>query len=404
MSRLEARATGRLAIENGRIVTPDAVVEGGIVIEEGRIQVVEESRVGRRDEDRRGRQGRHARHRRLTRRRRREPPVPALRCANADADRGDVGRPLERGRGDHDEVPRAVVPGEPDKDRSPELAAELIDAIETTETVLGDHRIHARCEISDETAVEAVAEVIDRGVPDLVSVMTHSGKGQFREIENYLSYHKGRGEDAYERAKRRVEEAGEIDHEYLRDNIDRIVDRAQNAGIPVASHDDESAAEVERIADRGVGISEFPITMGAAKRADELDVTTVMGAPNLVRGESQWGNLGSRAAIDEGLVDVLVADYHPPSMLAAAFVDTGEPLYEQGRPPHRHTRGRRRSRGPRPDRNRAREPTCSSSTPTRPRSSSGRSSTGRRCTEPEATDESRRRDGHPVRLDVRSLL
>ncbi|TYT62705.1 alpha-D-ribose 1-methylphosphonate 5-triphosphate diphosphatase [Natrialba swarupiae] len=331
MSRLEARATGRLAIENGRIVTPDAVVEGGIVIEEGRIQVVEEG-LESAAETRIDAAGRVV--------------MPGIVDLHGD----DVENHLFPRSGARMRMPIAVTSVDrsnvaagittkfhalsfrenPDKDRSPELAAELIDAIETTETVLGDHRIHARCEISDETAVEAVAEVIDRGVPDLVSVMTHiPGKGQFREIENYLSYHKGRGEDAYERAKRRVEEAGEIDHEYLRDNIDRIVDRAQNAGIPVASHDDESAAEVERIADRGVGISEFPITMGAAKRADELDVTTVMGAPNLVRGESQWGNLGSRAAIDEGLVDVLVADYHPPSMLAAAFVDTGEPLYER---------------------------------------------------------------------------
>jgi alpha-D-ribose 1-methylphosphonate 5-triphosphate diphosphatase len=54
-----------------------------------------------------------------------------------------------------------------------------------------------------------------------------------------------------------------------------------------------------------------------------------MGAPNLVRGESQWGNLSTADAIDAGVVDVLVADYHPPSLLAAAFVDTGEPL------PHR---------------------------------------------------------------------
>jgi alpha-D-ribose 1-methylphosphonate 5-triphosphate diphosphatase len=51
-----------------------------------------------------------------------------------------------------------------------------------------------------------------------------------------------------------------------------------------------------------------------------------MGAPNLVRGESQWGNLSTADAIDAGVVDALVADYHPPSLLAGAFVDTGEPL------------------------------------------------------------------------------
>ncbi|MDR9381498.1 MAG: amidohydrolase family protein, partial [Natronomonas sp.] len=31
-------------------------------------------------------------------------------------------------------------------------------------------------------------------------------------------------------------------------------------------------------------------------------------------------------AIEAGVVDALCVDYHPPSLLAAAFVDTGEPL------------------------------------------------------------------------------
>ncbi len=54
-----------------------------------------------------------------------------------------------------------------------------------------------------------------------------------------------------------------------------------------------------------------------------------MGAPNLVRGESQWGNLRTADAIEAGVVDALVADYHPPSLLAAVFIDTGEPLPER---------------------------------------------------------------------------
>jgi alpha-D-ribose 1-methylphosphonate 5-triphosphate diphosphatase len=54
-----------------------------------------------------------------------------------------------------------------------------------------------------------------------------------------------------------------------------------------------------------------------------------MGAPNLVRGESQWGNLTSMATIEAGVLDVLCVDYHPMSLLAAPFVETGEPLPER---------------------------------------------------------------------------
>ena len=112
----------------------------------------------------------------------------------------------------------------------------------------------------------------------------------------------------------------------IRDRVDRVVERANDAGVVTASHDDEDPQEVERLSERGVDIAEYPITLETAKRANELGMTTVMGAPNLVRGESQWGNLTSMATIDADVLDVLCVDYHPPSLLAAPFVETGEPL------------------------------------------------------------------------------
>jgi alpha-D-ribose 1-methylphosphonate 5-triphosphate diphosphatase len=54
-----------------------------------------------------------------------------------------------------------------------------------------------------------------------------------------------------------------------------------------------------------------------------------MGAPNLVRGGSQSGNVATADAIAADAVDALLVDYHPPSLLNAVFVDTGEPLPER---------------------------------------------------------------------------
>jgi alpha-D-ribose 1-methylphosphonate 5-triphosphate diphosphatase len=39
-----------------------------------------------------------------------------------------------------------------------------------------------------------------------------------------------------------------------------VVETAHDHGIPTASHDDEEVAEVERLAEVGVDISEYPIT------------------------------------------------------------------------------------------------------------------------------------------------
>jgi alpha-D-ribose 1-methylphosphonate 5-triphosphate diphosphatase len=214
--------------------------------------------------------------------------------------------------------------------RSPELAATLTAAITAADDLLVDHRLHARCEVTQRRCVDAVLEVVENGDADLVSVMSHiPGKGQFRDVEAFKQYYENASEHSAEEAEEMIEERTSISMATLRERVDEIVEAAHEAGAVTASHDDENPAEVERLADAGVDITEYPITLETAERAAQLGMTTAMGAPNLVRGESQWGNLSTAEAIEAGVVDTLVADYHPPSLLAGAFVDTGEPLPER---------------------------------------------------------------------------
>jgi alpha-D-ribose 1-methylphosphonate 5-triphosphate diphosphatase len=49
----------------------------------------------------------------------------------------------------------------------------------------------------------------------------------------------------------------------------------------------------------------------------------------MTRGRSLYGNLSAKRAARADVLDVLCADYHPPSLLSAAFVDTGESLSER---------------------------------------------------------------------------
>ena len=44
-----------------------------------------------------------------------------------------------------------------------------------------------------------------------------------------------------------------------------------------------------------------------------------MGAPNLILGRSQSGNISCKDAVDEELVDILCSDYHFPAMLSSAI-------------------------------------------------------------------------------------
>jgi alpha-D-ribose 1-methylphosphonate 5-triphosphate diphosphatase len=103
--------------------------------------------------------------------------------------------------------------------------------------------------------------------------------------------------------------------------------RTENAKKPliIATHDDDSPTKVNLGWDLGARVAEFPVTVEAGQRQRELGMPIMVGAPNIVRGGSQSGNLDARDLIKLGLADIICADYHVPSLLPAAFrlVDEG---------------------------------------------------------------------------------
>ncbi len=330
MSHQRAAGEATTVLENARIVTPEAVVEGALRIEGDRIVGVGD--VGRSADETVDARGRlvcpglidlhgddiesHLHPRSGAR--------VDTHMALASADRANVAAGITT------KFHAISFEVDPDENRSPELGAEIADAVECADDLIADHRIHARCEVTQARCVDAVEEVVAAGDADLVSVMSHvPGKGQFRDQEAFLEYYRNSQNHTVEEAHRLIEERGDLDLSTVRERVNRIVETAHAHGVPTASHDDEEVTEVERLSDVGVDISEYPITLETAARAHDLGMTVTMGAPNLVRGGSQWGNLRTADAIDAGVVDALVADYHPTSLLAAPFVDTGEPLPER---------------------------------------------------------------------------
>ncbi len=213
----------------------------------------------------------------------------------------------------------------PDESRTREMATELAAELATDRRTLGDNRLHARCELN-EASVAAVESVSERSGIDLLSVMHHEpDSGQFDRSAFERHYVEDRNwpADSIEALARRRQSLDSTSRHAL---LERIAAIAREASVPLASHDDESPAAVDSMADYGVSISEYPLTLETIRHAGALELTTVMGAPNLVRGGSLWDNLSAREAVDADVVDVLCADYHPPSLLAAPFVKTGESL------------------------------------------------------------------------------
>ncbi|MEF3049001.1 alpha-D-ribose 1-methylphosphonate 5-triphosphate diphosphatase [Pseudotabrizicola sp. L79] len=105
----------------------------------------------------------------------------------------------------------------------------------------------------------------------------------------------------------------------------QLADAFEQRGVRFGSHDDPDAETREFFSMIGARIAEFPISRRAAAAARAMGDPVIMGAPNVVRGGSQSGNIAAVDLIRDGLCDALVSDYHLPALPLAIWtlVDLG---------------------------------------------------------------------------------
>jgi len=154
----------------------------------------------------------------------------------------------------------------------------------------------------------------------MMSYMVHApGVGQYTHDpsawqELYLRSHPGTAEE-----RERVTSARRTRAQDTSAARSCVAAAARASGIVLASHDDVTPADVATAAGVGATISEFPLTIEAATEARRRGMSVVVGAPNAWQGRSHLAWLSARSAVRAGLVDALVSDYHPSSMLQAAY-------------------------------------------------------------------------------------
>ena len=208
-----------------------------------------------------------------------------------------------------------------DRNRSLERGRRLCDMISRLRTAGSvRHELHLRCELPEEGSLDMIEELLRSRPVKIVSVMDHTpGQGQFRDLEWFRRYWREDVGMDEARISAAIAEAETGEYRLAFDRVERIARTAREKGATLASHDDDTREKVEMLTEQGVSISEFPVTVEAAGRARELGLMICMGAPNALRGTSSGGNLSAVEAIESGYVDALCSDYHPPSMLQAAF-------------------------------------------------------------------------------------
>ena len=210
-----------------------------------------------------------------------------------------------------------------DQDAASGAGRRLADSVELAAAaglLRADHAIHVRCEVSCADCADGFAAFADDPYVRLVSLMDHTpGQRQFADIEAFKRYYIGKGNvtesgwDAY--VTPLIERAAH----HSDANRRAIAGLARQRGIPLAAHDDATAEHVAESVALGARIAEFPTTVLAAGEAARRGQQIVMGAPNIVRGGSQSGNVAAAELLGLGLLHVLSSDYVPSSPLQAVF-------------------------------------------------------------------------------------
>jgi alpha-D-ribose 1-methylphosphonate 5-triphosphate diphosphatase len=183
------------------------------------------------------------------------------------------------------------------------------------------HSIHARYDITEKKFCPILINMIENGNIQLVSFMDHTpGQGQYKKLEEFEKFvAKYRNLDA-ESVKKLVESRLEKsrDGEIL-EFIDMLAEKAKKHGIPMASHDDDSPEKIALMKNKGVTISEFPIDIETAEAAAKEGQHIVVGAPNIIRGISNSGNMRAIDAVMRGYAHIICSDYLPSSILQQFF-------------------------------------------------------------------------------------
>jgi alpha-D-ribose 1-methylphosphonate 5-triphosphate diphosphatase len=199
--------------------------------------------------------------------------------------------------------------------------ADALAAAAQENRLRADHRIHLRCEVSTDNVLDQFEAFRNDPKVGLVSLMDHApGQRQFQTMDQYIFYYKtkrGLSDEAFAIYVEKQLALSERNSARHRVELSRI---CAARGIPIASHDDATAAHVEESLGLGVKLAEFPTSLEAADLSHQAGLSVLMGAPNVVRGGSHSGNIAARDLAERGVLDVLSSDYVPFSLIHAPFL------------------------------------------------------------------------------------
>ena len=313
---------GELVLSNARIVLPDEVVLGSVVVRDGRIAEVSEG-AARTGEDMNGDyiipglvelHTDHIETHYAPRPGIRWNPKAAVQAHDAQIAASGITTVFDALRCGMDDF----------ADLTGDDMGKLADAIVQSSaagTLRAEHFIHLRCEVSAPDCLDTFEAFRELPAIRMASLMDHApGQRQFSSLEKYAEYYQKKLNLNDVEFRRFCAERVRQSEENSRSNRRAIAAASRGRNIVLASHDDATLAHVEEAVSDGVSVAEFPTTIEAALASREAGMAVLMGAPNLVRGGSHSGNVSARELAERGCLDILSSDYIPFSLLQAGFL------------------------------------------------------------------------------------
>ena len=182
-----------------------------------------------------------------------------------------------------------------------------------------EHLLHLRCELADPAVLEIYQPLAGNPYVRLVSLMDHTpGQRQWTDLSKWRQFNRDKKWTDAE-FEQMVEQRQQAQARHAEIHRRSVVALAHHHGTVLASHDDTTREHVEEAVEIGIAISEFPTTLGAAGHANKRGMKVVMGAPNVVRGGSHSGNVSAIDLAKHDFLDALSSDYVPSSLMQAVF-------------------------------------------------------------------------------------
>ena len=211
--------------------------------------------------------------------------------------------------------------------RSPEFAETFLAAHRSYRAqMLTDLRVQIRCETHTiDTRARLLAAIEAYGI-DYVIFNNHLDEAleladkSPDQIAHWASKH---GRSAAEHMA--LVHAAQDQYCDVPRHLCKLAEAFDRLGVTYGSHDDGDGTTRETYSLIGAKVCEFPTARAPAALAKAVGDPVLMGAPNVVRGGSQSGNISAMDLISAGLCDALVSDYYYPALAQAAFylVDHG---------------------------------------------------------------------------------